>query len=149
MAGVLGLTYDLINSISGNSASTVPSSVRGNWFGRTLDPTGTEMGYNTYMANTAYQRASEDMRKAGLNPLLVYGSGGNPGAVNSARASVDGGGNARMMASLAQTALSLAGRLSLNNATLSNTALMNSGRVALENTKLANSKDFYLWRKNL
>lgn len=32
--------------------------------------------YNTTMANSAYQRASTDMQKAGLNPMMMFGSGG-------------------------------------------------------------------------
>jgi hypothetical protein len=32
--------------------------------------------YNTQMSSTAYQRASADMTKAGLNPMMMFGSGG-------------------------------------------------------------------------
>lgn len=32
--------------------------------------------YNTTMSNTAYQRASADMTAAGLNPAMMFGSGG-------------------------------------------------------------------------
>jgi hypothetical protein len=31
--------------------------------------------YNTQMSNTAYQRASADMKSAGLNPMMMFGSG--------------------------------------------------------------------------
>lgn len=38
-----------------------------------------EREYNTYMANTAYQRAAQDMISAGLNPAQLFaGAGGNP-----------------------------------------------------------------------
>jgi hypothetical protein len=32
--------------------------------------------YQTQMSNTAYQRASSDMKSAGLNPMMMFGSGG-------------------------------------------------------------------------
>jgi len=35
-----------------------------------------QQNYNTQMADTSYQRAVADMEKAGLNPALMYGSGG-------------------------------------------------------------------------
>jgi acyl-CoA thioesterase FadM len=35
-----------------------------------------QMDYQGYMSNTSYQRAMEDMRRAGLNPMLAYQQGG-------------------------------------------------------------------------
>ncbi|WNK12546.1 MAG: DNA pilot protein [Microvirus sp.] len=39
------------------------------------------------MSNTAYQRASQDMTKAGLNPMMMFGSGGAASTPSGASAS--------------------------------------------------------------
>lgn len=43
-----------------------------------------QMAYNERMANSAYQRMSEDMKAAGINPMVGYGGGGaaTPGINN-------------------------------------------------------------------
>lgn len=44
--------------------------------------------YQTQMSNTAYQRASQDMQKAGLNPAMMFGSGSAASSPGGASASV-------------------------------------------------------------
>lgn len=54
---------------------------------------GIQREYETQMSNTAYQRASADMKAAGLNPMMMFGSGGaastpSTGAASGSAASV-------------------------------------------------------------
>lgn len=44
--------------------------------------------FQAQMSNTAYQRASQDMQKAGLNPMMMFGSGGAASSPSGGSASV-------------------------------------------------------------
>lgn len=59
------ITQGIYNSISQGAAMQYNSA-----------QAARQMKYEMHMSNTAYQRAMEDMRKAGLNPILAYAQGG-------------------------------------------------------------------------
>lgn len=59
-----------------------------------------ETAYSEAMQNTAYRRAVEDMKKAGLNPAVIYGAGngytaGSPAYVSSASSGSGSGSGSR------------------------------------------------------
>lgn len=51
-----------------------------------------QRNYEKYMSDTQYQRAVEDMEKAGLNPAMLYGNGSPAPATSGASASSSGAG---------------------------------------------------------
>lgn len=53
---------------------------------------GKETAYQEALANTAYRRELNDMRKAGLNPSVIYGSHNTTGADSNAIPRSSGGG---------------------------------------------------------
>lgn len=67
--------------------------------GSSLNAMREAQNFNLYTSGSQYQRAMEDMRKAGLNPMLAYAQGGAataPTAAPSFSGSSSGGGSASL-----------------------------------------------------
>ena len=77
---------DLTKGI-GDTVNNVTGATGANQF--TAEEAEKQRNWEEYMSNTAYQRAIEDMKAAGINPAMLYQSGGQ-GASTPSGASAAG-----------------------------------------------------------
>lgn len=144
-----GFTNDVSYGGLASSASDVSSS-GSNWFERTFDPQGVSMKFNAEqaaisrdfsaleaqkqrdyeerLANTSYQRAVADLRKAGLNPYLAYGQGGafTPSGASAHSASAVAGGSSNM-----QAIMSIVGLIAHTATSIATAGMSSSTQLAL------------------
>ncbi|QKI28942.1 VP2 [Kummerowia striata gokushovirus] len=73
LGGILGNQSNAAMTASANEAAARNTAAAN---ATSLQSAREQMAYQERMSNSAYQRAMEDMRKSGLNPMLAFSQGG-------------------------------------------------------------------------
>lgn len=81
---MLGSVLTALGGVGGSLIGDFASGAINNYFSRDL--MSTQNAYNNYAYKHRYQWQVEDMRKAGLNPILSAGAAGSPASVGIANA---------------------------------------------------------------
>lgn len=126
-----GLTYgvgQLINDITGTSANNQFSAQEAQ----------KQRDWEQYMSNTSYQRAMEDLKEAGLNPAMLYASGGQGASTpNGASASASrGGASMDVIGSIGNVINSINGARRIDKITKQNEFTSNNAKSLYKNVAI-------------